>query len=645
MFCADAGPAWITASERLSARHEPWFLLRWSTQDAGCARCGIDASRIARPGRDGQRQSLRPTGARKNSTGRCPFTLSRIGPAPRPSCWRCLATTRPSTEPWPCRTPDTCDSMRRAPFSESGRASRAAPRTPSSSAGTHGTSARRRSAAVRRRSSASSRSRPRSTCSRPPPLDRAVRLLLLAAASLALLWFELLRYHELDRSRCSRKRRARTWSASSARRRSRASRDRRRAPGLRLRVQPLGIPEERRGAGDGHRRGGILVPLVGGLLKSLYGAGNEPRSTWSASSRSRSTRSSGSTSSTPTPSCGAMDDLAGISVVDAVARAFVDAGRDGQGRAAGDRGRAAGGVRGENPGCAARSASPSGIAASCTRSDLRRERRRRLRRAPPHGDRPQLTTGVRHDPRLVRLARACAEARGRTIHQHMILLGASDDGVRAEPASRRSPLPLPGTRRASCRTTTRLDALDHDGRESLSVMLQLVLDMIAEIDRGACGGRRPRTEMPRRLPSSSGAQRWPIGPVRTSARWRSDQSRSCCDPHAVAPRRRASSDTTAKSSSVSPSRRPIPRRRCGCAVEHDVAGLRRRRRRVRGTIRDPARRTITRARDHGEAETRLTRDVRRRDVARLVHGHRIGEAGVLAGRERSTRPRRCRRRA
>lgn len=232
-----------------------------------------------------------------------------------------------------------------------------------------------------------------------------------------------------------------------------------------------------------------LVPLFGGLLKSILGAGND----------SHAFNVVGFVAMGLYPIVGlnlffhtyavvpgAMDDLAGISVVDAVARALTDARRDGG-----------------NP---LESTEVVVLAVSAEEAGLRGAKRFAAR----HGDalhatptfvvnvdgvyderhltiiHRELTTGVRHDPRLVRLARERAEARGRAIHQHVIPLGASDATAFAQAGVPTVTLLCQDATRLVPNYHTRLDTIDHVRPESLSVMLQLVLDMIEAIDRGAC---------------------------------------------------------------------------------------------------------------------------------------------------------------
>lgn len=229
----------------------------------------------------------------------------------------------------------------------------------------------------------------------------------------------------------------------------------------------------------------VLVPLIGGLLKSLLGAGTE----------SHAFNVVGFVAMALYPVVGlnfffhtyavvpgAMDDLAGISVITGVARALSDARRDGS---------------------ALESTEVVVLAVSSEEAGLRGAKRFAERhRAELHAtptfvinvdgvydekhltviDR-ELTTSVKHDARLVRLARERAQARGRVFHQHVIPLGATDATAFAQAGVPTVALLCQDATRLVPNYHTRLDTIEHVRPESLSVMLQLVLDMIEEIDR------------------------------------------------------------------------------------------------------------------------------------------------------------------
>lgn len=246
-----------------------------------------------------------------------------------------------------------------------------------------------------------------------------------------------------------------------------------------------------------------LVPMFGGLLKSLMGAGNE----------SHAFNVVGFVAMGLYPIVGlnfffhtyavvpgAMDDLAGISVITGVARALSDARRDG--------------------GDPLQSTEVVVLAVSSEEAGLRGAKRFAARHRDELHATPtfmvnvdgvyderhltvihrELTTGVRHDPRLVQLARERAAARGRTIHQHAIPLGATDATAFAQAGVATVALLCQDATRLVPNYHTRLDTIEHVRPESLSVMLQLVLDMIVELDRGACdaSGERslPSAEVP-----------------------------------------------------------------------------------------------------------------------------------------------------
>lgn len=230
-----------------------------------------------------------------------------------------------------------------------------------------------------------------------------------------------------------------------------------------------------------------LVPLFGGLLKSLLGAGND----------SHAFNVVGFVAMGLYPIVGlnfffhtyavvpgAMDDLAGISVITGVAQALSDARRDGH---------------------ALESTEVVVLAVSSEEAGLRgakrfAERHRHELHATPtyvvNVDgvyderhltviRRELTTGVRHDPRLVRLAKERAAARGFVQHENVIPLGATDATAFAQAGIPTVALLCQDATRLVPNYHTRLDTIEHVRPESLTVMLQLVLDMIEEIDRGA----------------------------------------------------------------------------------------------------------------------------------------------------------------
>jgi aminopeptidase YwaD len=96
----------------------------------------------------------------------------------------------------------------------------------------------------------------------------------------------------------------------------------------------------------------------------------------------------------------------------------------------------------------------------------------------------ELCTGAKHDPGLVRLAQEAAASRGWPIRKSWIPLGATDA----------SPFSLEGIPAIClhCQDTSRLvpnyhtrnDTLDYIRPESLSVTLQMVIDMIERLDGG-----------------------------------------------------------------------------------------------------------------------------------------------------------------
>ncbi|HEY8517422.1 MAG TPA: M28 family peptidase [Candidatus Binatia bacterium] len=234
--------------------------------------------------------------------------------------------------------------------------------------------------------------------------------------------------------------------------------------------------------------GAALVPLFGGLLKSLMGAGND----------SFAFNVVGFTAIALYPIVGlnfffhtysvvpgAMDDLAGISVVDAVTRALSDARREG------------GALESTEIVVLALAAEEAGLRGAKRFAERHRDELHAIPTYVLNVDgvyderyltviHRELTTGARHDPRLVRLARERAAARGYTCQQHMIPLGASDGTAFAHAGVPSVTLLCQDATRLVPNYHTRLDTLDWVRPESLQVMLQLVLDMIEQIDRGVC---------------------------------------------------------------------------------------------------------------------------------------------------------------
>jgi Zn-dependent M28 family amino/carboxypeptidase len=96
----------------------------------------------------------------------------------------------------------------------------------------------------------------------------------------------------------------------------------------------------------------------------------------------------------------------------------------------------------------------------------------------------EIFTGARHDPRLVRMAREVAERRDRHMHQHTLLLGATDASPFSLAGVPSVVLLCQDATRLVPNYHTRLDTLEFVRPESLGVMLQVVLDMIERIDAG-----------------------------------------------------------------------------------------------------------------------------------------------------------------
>ncbi len=179
---------------------------------------------------------------------------------------------------------------------------------------------------------------------------------------------------------------------------------------------------------------------------------------------------------------GAMDDLAGIGVVAGVAKALADARNNGA--------------------PALQHTEVRLLAASSEEAGLRgakryvRAHQAELAALPSYGifvdgvcDERCLTvvsrevfTGARHDPRLVQLAKDVARNHGWSLREHAIPLGATDATAFSLAGVPSVCLLCQDTRRLPRNYHTRLDTIEHVRHESLTVMLQLVLDMLHSID-------------------------------------------------------------------------------------------------------------------------------------------------------------------
>lgn len=180
---------------------------------------------------------------------------------------------------------------------------------------------------------------------------------------------------------------------------------------------------------------------------------------------------------------GAMDDLAGVSVVDATGRALAQAAIDG---------------------LALHSTEVVLLGASSEEAGLRGAKRfvaahrEALTSIPTYGlfvdgiydekfltvINRELTTGAKHDPRLVELALDSARRRGRSMKETLIPFGATDATTFSTVGIPAVVLLCQDTSHLAPNYHTRLDTLEHVRPESLEVTLQVVLDMIAQIDSG-----------------------------------------------------------------------------------------------------------------------------------------------------------------
>jgi Zn-dependent M28 family amino/carboxypeptidase len=182
---------------------------------------------------------------------------------------------------------------------------------------------------------------------------------------------------------------------------------------------------------------------------------------------------------------GAMDDLAGIAVLDGVARALAEL------------------SGGDKPALAHTEVVL--LATSAEEAGLRGARRfakahgRELRSLPCHVlnvdgvyDEQFLTVierefalGVRHDPRLVALAERVANRRGWKLRRGLVPFGGTDAAAFTRAGISSVSLGCQDISRLVPNYHTRLDTLERVRPDSLTVMLQMVLDMIEEIDAGS----------------------------------------------------------------------------------------------------------------------------------------------------------------
>jgi len=182
---------------------------------------------------------------------------------------------------------------------------------------------------------------------------------------------------------------------------------------------------------------------------------------------------------------GAMDDLAGIAVLDGVARALAASPRDDEAALAHTE-----------VVLLATSAEEAGLRgarrfAEAHRSELHAVPCHVLNVDGVYDERfltvieRELALGVRHDPRLVALAERVASRRGWKLRRGLIPFGGTDAAAFAWAGVSSVSLLCQDISRLAPNYHTRLDTLERVRPDSLTVMLQLVLDMIREIDAGA----------------------------------------------------------------------------------------------------------------------------------------------------------------
>jgi len=180
---------------------------------------------------------------------------------------------------------------------------------------------------------------------------------------------------------------------------------------------------------------------------------------------------------------GAMDDLAGISVLDGVGRALTDAAKAGEPLLQGTEvvlfaaSSEEAGLRGAKRYVEAHAAEMATIPTCGIFVDgVYDERHLTVIYR-------ELFTSAVHDPRLVELAKRVAATRGWPIREHMIPLGATDATTFATAGIPSVALLCQDATRLVENYHTRLDTIEHVRPQSLTTMLQMVLDMMQQIDR------------------------------------------------------------------------------------------------------------------------------------------------------------------
>ncbi|MCK5799843.1 MAG: M20/M25/M40 family metallo-hydrolase, partial [Deltaproteobacteria bacterium] len=102
--------------------------------------------------------------------------------------------------------------------------------------------------------------------------------------------------------------------------------------------------------------------------------------------------------------------------------------------------------------------------------------------------RRELFTLVRHDPGLVELATRVAQDRGRKMQVSVVPIGASDATVFSRAGIKSTLLMCQDISRLVPNYHTRNDVLEHVQPRSLTVVLQVVKDMLVALDRGEGAG-------------------------------------------------------------------------------------------------------------------------------------------------------------
>lgn len=237
--------------------------------------------------------------------------------------------------------------------------------------------------------------------------------------------------------------------------------------------------------------GAFVLPLIGGISGAIEPGAGAHAGLWTAALVCGPVVALNLVFHTFNVVPGAMDDLAGVSVMCGVARALSDADAEG------------GGLAHTEVVLLAASSEEAGLRGSkrfVARHDAE------LRAVPTYGIfvdgvyderfltviRGELSTLARHDPRLVSLACQVASDRGWPMARKVIPMGATDASAFTMKGIPAVGLLCQDISKLVPNYHTRLDTLEHVRPESLVVMLQVVMDMIVRLDTGALESNQRR---------------------------------------------------------------------------------------------------------------------------------------------------------